>query len=62
MKEDEQIIKNFGYTKFADNDEIDEDELEEKEPGIFEGDPNADREEYKQRLLDRFYGNWQFNL
>lgn len=41
MKEDEQIIKNFGYTKFADSDEIDEEELENNNDlGIFEGDPN----------------------
>jgi hypothetical protein len=27
-----------------------------KEPGIFDGNPLLEREEYKERLLDYFYG------
>jgi hypothetical protein len=61
MKEDEQIIKNFGFTKFADlddtDDEEDPDHIHEKEPGIFDGNPLKERDEYKQRLLDHFYGS-----
>ena len=58
IKEDEQIIKNFGLTKFADFDETDDEEGDEdmKEPGIFDGNPLLEREEYKERLLDYFYG------
>lgn len=59
MKEDEQIIKNFGYNKFADFDEQDEEDDGEgsmQEPGIFEGDPLKERDEYKQRLINHFYG------
>jgi hypothetical protein len=58
MKEDEQIIKNFGLTKFADFDDTDDDEDPDNvpEPGIFDGDPSKEREEYKERLIDYFYG------
>jgi hypothetical protein len=60
MKEDEQIIKNFGLTKYADFDDTDDDEDPDnegqKEPGIFDGNPLMEREEYKERLLDYFYG------
>lgn len=31
IKEDYQIIKNFGFNKFADFDAMDEDELDEEE-------------------------------
>ncbi len=62
MKEDEQIIKNFGLTKFADLDDTDDDEDPEnedfREPGIFDGNPLKEREEYQERLLDYFYGKW----
>lgn len=55
--EDEKIIKNFGFTKYADNDDYEgTDEDEEPEPGIFEGDVAKEGEEYKGRLLDYFYG------
>ena len=64
MKEDEQIIKNFGFHKFTDRDEEDEDDEDEEaremgltEMGIFEGDPNKERDEYKNRLLNLFYGS-----
>lgn len=60
IKEDEQIIKNFGLTKFADFDETDENDDDEdedmKEPGIFDGNPLNEKDEYKERLLDYFYG------
>lgn len=41
MREDELIIKNFGFGKFVDkDDEIEEeDEMGLEEMGIFEGDP-----------------------
>lgn len=58
IKEDDNIIKNFGYTKFADMDDHEDTEFEEREPGIFEGDITKENEEYKARLLDHFYGNW----
>lgn len=60
MKEDEQIIKNFGLTKFADFDDTEDDEDPDnegmKEPGIFDGNPLMERQEYRDRLLDHFYG------
>lgn len=58
MKEDEQIIKNFGLTKFADFDDTDDDEDPDAvpEPGIFDGNPLKEREEYQERLIDYFYG------
>ena len=59
MKEDEQIIKNFGLTKFADFDDTEDDQDQDymQEPGIFDGNPNNEKDEYKTRLLDHFYGN-----
>ena len=36
--------------------EEDDGEGSMNEPGIFEGDPLKEREEYKERLLDYFYG------
>jgi hypothetical protein len=60
MREDEQIIKNFGFTKFADFDDSDDDEDPDnegmRELGIFEGDPTKEKDEYRQRVLDHFYG------
>jgi len=61
MREDEQIIKNFGFSKWVDRDDEDPDEEEAREMGlgemgIFEGDENSDREATKKRLLDLFYG------
>ena len=61
MREDEQIIKNFGFSKWADRDDEDPDEEEAREMGlsemgIFEGDANSDREATKKRLLEIFYG------
>lgn len=61
IKEDEQIIKNFGYNKFADRDDLDEDEDEQeelgfRELGLFEGDPNMEKNEYKDRILSAIYG------
>ena len=52
MKEDETIIKNFGLTKYADFDDTDDDEDPDiiggnkPEPGIFDGNPLKEREEY----------------
>jgi len=59
MKEDQQILKNFGFNKFSDNDEEDEDDEEEnyREPGIFEGNPELEKSEYKARFVDFLYGN-----
>jgi hypothetical protein len=58
MKEDEQVIKNFGLSKFADADEQDEEEIEDlgTEPGIFDGAASEENAEYKERLIDYFYG------
>lgn len=60
MREDEQIIKNFGFTKFADFEDSEDDEDPDNEGmqelGIFEGDPTKERDEYRQRVLDHFYG------
>lgn len=60
MKEDEQILKNFGYHKYADKDDQDDDgpfdEEELKEMGIFEGDVTKEKDEYKERLLEMIYG------
>lgn len=62
IKEDERIIKNFGYNKHSDHDDEDEDdeEFEEqgfREMGIFEGDPEMEKNEYKERILEHFYGS-----
>lgn len=62
MKEDERIIKNFGLTKFADFDDTDDEEDPDNpfaggEPGIFDGNPLMERQEYKDRLLSHFYGS-----
>ena len=61
IKEDQQIIKNFGFHKYNDQDDEDDDEdqmdeLGMKEMGIFEGDPNEEKNEYKSRILDALYG------
>lgn len=61
MKEDEQIIKNFGFHKYTDLDDEDDDDMDEedkRELGIFEGDPEMEKNEYKARLLDMIYGKW----
>ena len=34
MREDEQIIKNFGYTKFADSEDEDPEDLDARDMGI----------------------------
>lgn len=34
--EDEIVLKNFGFSKFADED-IDDEDMEEREIGIFDG-------------------------
>ena len=56
----EQIIKNFGFTKFADFDDSDDEEDPDhegmEELGIFDGNPAKERDEYRQRVLDHFYG------
>lgn len=59
IKEDQQIIKNFGFNKFSDNeDEEEDDENSEnyREIGIFEGDPTKENMEYKERFMDLIYG------
>jgi hypothetical protein len=57
IKDDNKILKNFGFHRFADTDEEDGiEEIETPEPGIFEGDPNKEKDEYKNRLIDHFYG------
>ncbi len=60
MKEDEQIIKNFGYSKWADNDdnedEEDPDNAGYRELGIFEGTADDEKNEYRTRLINHFYG------
>ncbi len=61
MREDEQVIKNFGYSKYADEDDMEDDEdpnnIGMREMGIFEGNPLKERDEYRQRVLDHFYGS-----
>ncbi len=58
IKDDESIIKNFGLSKFADFDDTDDEEDPDiiPEPGIFEGDPSKEKEEYKDRLIEHFFG------
>ena len=60
QKEDESILKNFGYNKWADSEEAEDegpfDEEELKEMGIFDGDVNKEKDEYKDRLLSMIYG------
>ena len=56
MKEDQLIIKNFGFHKYADPDTELED-IEEREMGIFEGDPDKERDMYKRRLASLVYGS-----
>lgn len=58
IKDDESIIKNFGLSKFADFDDSDDEEDPDiiPEPGVFEGDPSKESEEYKDRLIDHFFG------
>lgn len=56
IRDDQTILKNFGLNKFADPD-VDEDDLEEQEMGIFEGDANMDREMTKKRVVDMIYGS-----
>ena len=57
MREDYQIIKNFGFSKFSDQDEEDEDEEPEmnREPGIFDGSDEDQRDEYRERLKEYFW-------
>ena len=58
MKEDYQIIKNFGFNKFADDEDEDDEGMFDdnyRELGIFEGDPRKEKEEYRERLLDHFW-------
>ena len=55
IDDDATVIKNFGFGRFADHD-VDDEDLDEPDIGIFEGDPMKDREEYKERLLDHFFG------
>jgi len=52
MKEDEQILKNFGFHKFSDQDHDEEEDEFFKEPGIFDGHPDDDKNEVKERLID----------
>ncbi len=60
MKEDEQIIKNFGYSKWADHDDNEDEEDPDnagfREMGIFEGNPNDEKNEYRTRMINHFYG------
>lgn len=63
MKEDEQVIKNFGFNRFADKGDDDSSDEEEQdremgigEAGLFDGDPDKEKEEYKRRFLDMLYG------
>lgn len=49
-------MKNFGFGVFADADSTEED-MEGNEIGIFEGDPNEERKEYTERLVEFFYGS-----
>lgn len=59
MKEDDQIIKNFGFAKSNDDDyDEDDEEMDAREIGIFEGTPEMERNEYKQRVMDFIYGKW----
>ena len=58
IKEDEQIIKNFGFNRHADTDDEDEDEdeLGLDKIGIFDGDVRNERQEIKDKLIANFYG------
>ncbi len=60
MKEDEQIIKNFGFSKYSDNDDMEDEEDPNsegiRELGLFEGNPNDEKNEYRSRILNHFYG------
>ena len=60
MKEDEQIIKNFGFSKYSDGDDMEDEEdpnnLGNRELGLFEGNPNDEKNEYRTRILNHFYG------
>jgi hypothetical protein len=58
---DNSVIKNFGFHKFSDNDDEDDEgpdgESDQfRELGIFEGDPNKEKDEYKERILSHLYG------
>lgn len=57
-KEDEGVLKNFGLSKFADFEDTDDEEDPDlmPEPGVFEGDPSKEKEEYKERLIEHFFG------
>ena len=57
-KEDEGILKNFGLSKFADFEDSDDEEDPDlmPEPGVFEGDPSKEKEEYRERLIEHFFG------
>ena len=59
IKEDQQIIKNFGFNKFSDDEDEDgeEEDLGFKEMGLFEGDPGKESSEYKNKLIEHFYGS-----
>jgi hypothetical protein len=60
-KEDQQILKNFGFNVYNMYDEEDADEnLTEnvkKEPKIFDGTATMDRDETKTRVLSFFWGS-----
>ena len=48
------MIKNFGFAKYADPD-MDEDDLEVPEMGIFEGTVEMEKDETRKRIMDFFY-------
>ena len=47
-------MKNFGFSRYADPD-VEEEDLEEPEMGIFEGSANMDRDLTRERVLDLLY-------
>ena len=63
VRDDQMLLKNFGFSKFAAPEEQDAEDYEleseggRREMGIFEGDHNMDKEQLRGRVIDHLYGD-----
>jgi hypothetical protein len=53
VPDNENVVKNFGFSQWNDADVEDEDDIMAKKISIFDGDENSHRESVKQEILEK---------
>ena len=57
LEDSPDILKNFGFNRFADSDEEEPDYEDEIEQGIFEGTDKQGTMDAREKVIDYIYGS-----